>query len=527
MHLGSVSIYSFVAEAGRGGQDRARSFQEVDDEEPGQEQALVCGLVRKLEELRTRTQNGHSRLVLNSLVALVTVVLGTIIVRGPGLHVGAFIETTALFLAFVIVLSIAKDILLKEFEPFNVKYFVLLGFLCFGSVAMFYNVYLGGFSKYHHQVVQKAALAIYVGLIAFLAGYNLTFRRHTLRLPLPEHPLKTSSALRLSLLFFFIAALILGCCSYSVYKNPVGFLLRGYSAERQRFHEALGVSYVFSFVVVFTPAALLAFYVMLTTRRTLAKYVAVLIIFSAGLFYFLKGVRWHFMSFCMALVGFYYWTCVRSVSDKRLKRLKALKCVLFLTGAALTAVVIGTVRGATIWKAENSSPVSATVSVFHGGTFDNFSNLLTVMDGFPQKHDFLPGYSVFSVLANPVPRALWPGKPVAFGQVMSTSLRHGVAHHNVSATIFGEAYGNMGMIGVFLGLFLLGALAKLCYKTVSLHRGSLPVVMLYTMTLFVFFMEVRGDFLCMTVPFLIQFLPTYLCLCFVSSCRGSSLKMRV
>jgi oligosaccharide repeat unit polymerase len=456
--------------------------------------------------------------VLNSLVALVAVALGAIIIWGPGLNVGAFIQTTALLLASVVLLSVVKDIVLQEFELFNVKYFVLLGFLCFGSVAMLYNVYLGGFSKYHPQVVQKAALAIYVGLIAFFCGYNLTFRRHILRLPLPRPALKTSSVLTLSLLFFFIAFLVLVYSSYSVYKNPVGFLLRGYG-ERESFREALGVSYVFSFIVLFTPAALLAFYVMLTTRRALAKYVALLIISSAAVFYFLNGARWYFMSLCVALVSFYYWVCVRSVSDKRLRRARAFKSLCVLTATALTAIVIGAVRAATIWKAESISPISAMVFTFSGPTFDNFNKLLTVMDGFPQKHDFMPGYSLFNVLVNPVPRALWPGKPVAFGQIMSMALRHDAPHHNVSATIFGESYGNMGMVGVFLGLFVLGALAKLCYKTVSLHIDSLPVVMLYSMTLFVFYMEIRGDFLCMTVPFLVQFLPTYLCLYFASRCR--------
>lgn len=102
-------------------------------------------------------------------------------------------------------------------------------------------------------------------------------------------------------------------------------------------------------------------------------------------------------------------------------------------------------------------------------------------DGFKQTVDTLIYYSEASlrfganflgVLLFWVPRALWPGKPIHTGQIVSEGLRY--SYNNVSNPLPAEAFASWGIVGVIGVLLLLGVIVMRIERS-SLELEVLPV----------------------------------------------------
>jgi hypothetical protein len=95
------------------------------------------------------------------------------------------------------------------------------------------------------------------------------------------------------------------------------------------------------------------------------------------------------------------------------------------------------------------------------------------MYGRQEKHYGL-FYTPYVIAVNPVPRMLWPGKPLAFGNRFVLE-RHSLTEAKVSyaAGTFGEGYAAWGFAGGFLYSLLFGAVAGACAKAaMSMLRGT-------------------------------------------------------
>lgn len=96
--------------------------------------------------------------------------------------------------------------------------------------------------------------------------------------------------------------------------------------------------------------------------------------------------------------------------------------------------------------------------------FEMFRELLYIADAVPERMPFRYGRTYFVQAVNPIPRAVWPSKPIDDAGLELAKLKgmvvHGDAYLTVSPGLIGEMYWNGGLIGIALISILLGYLAK-------------------------------------------------------------------
>ncbi|HYE88468.1 MAG TPA: O-antigen polymerase [Vicinamibacterales bacterium] len=88
---------------------------------------------------------------------------------------------------------------------------------------------------------------------------------------------------------------------------------------------------------------------------------------------------------------------------------------------------------------------------------DNFLRLAQVIDILPQRHDFIYHQQIYFTLIRPVPRALWPNKPLTPGFDLASEV--GLKGVSLSSSILGEWYISWGWPAIILGGWLHGRLA--------------------------------------------------------------------
>jgi oligosaccharide repeat unit polymerase len=89
---------------------------------------------------------------------------------------------------------------------------------------------------------------------------------------------------------------------------------------------------------------------------------------------------------------------------------------------------------------------------------DNFLRLAQVIELVPAEYPYLQFRQVWFTLIRPVPRVLWPGKPIDPGFDLPTAL--GLKGVSLSTSIIGEWYLSLGWIAVIVGGWLHGRLAR-------------------------------------------------------------------
>jgi oligosaccharide repeat unit polymerase len=89
---------------------------------------------------------------------------------------------------------------------------------------------------------------------------------------------------------------------------------------------------------------------------------------------------------------------------------------------------------------------------------DNFYRLAQTIKFIPDKHPYVYHQQVLYTLVRPIPRVLWPGKPVSGGFELAQFL--GVRGLTLSSTVVAEWYASGGMIIVFVGGVLYGIFAR-------------------------------------------------------------------
>ncbi len=89
---------------------------------------------------------------------------------------------------------------------------------------------------------------------------------------------------------------------------------------------------------------------------------------------------------------------------------------------------------------------------------DNFLRLAQVIELVPAEYPFVQFRQVWFTIIRPVPRVLWPGKPVDPGFDLPTAL--GLKGLSLSTSIIGEWYLSLGWLAVIFGGWLHGRLAR-------------------------------------------------------------------
>lgn len=132
----------------------------------------------------------------------------------------------------------------------------------------------------------------------------------------------------------------------------------------------------------------------------------------------------------------------------------------------------------------------------------------------PEVIPFLYGRSYVEVLFQPIPRALFAGKPVAAGFMVGQLLR-GV-NVGIPSTAMGELYLNFGVFGIVPGMLLFGLLCAMVDHWLKDNRDSPAVVLVFSFLFASLPQIVTRSFMGVVTKLLLFLLPTLVFLWYVT-----------
>ena len=109
--------------------------------------------------------------------------------------------------------------------------------------------------------------------------------------------------------------------------------------------------------------------------------------------------------------------------------------------------------------------------------FDQMEVFATVIAITPIQIPFWNGQSYLDILTFPVPRSLWPDKPIPARLILGQLIRgHDIG---IPVTVVGEFYMNFGAFGVATGMSVFGVLCKSVDRWAYLLRENPAVIIIY------------------------------------------------
>ncbi len=160
-----------------------------------------------------------------------------------------------------------------------------------------------------------------------------------------------------------------------------------------------------------------------------------------------------------------------------------------------------------------------------GAEAPDLAAALTVV---PQRIDYTWGASSLGDLfIRPIPRALWPAKPLIPRGRVSTMLwgrlyTQGTANPEFSVLLY--PYMDFGLPGVLLMMILLGVLARAGYEYLKRHQDSLSVALLFSVALPMLVMAVRDSPVDIVARAVFWVLPIYLAFRWASRVSSSEVR---
>jgi oligosaccharide repeat unit polymerase len=119
---------------------------------------------------------------------------------------------------------------------------------------------------------------------------------------------------------------------------------------------------------------------------------------------------------------------------------------------------------------------------------DNFLRLSQIISIVPKQHPYVYEKQVIFALIRPIPRAMWPTKPLNPGFDLTVALGdQGMEGTSLTSSVIGEWYYSFGWVGVFIGGLIYGRLAGLASLLLVKDAESAGAIVysLLAMTLFV------------------------------------------
>jgi oligosaccharide repeat unit polymerase len=120
---------------------------------------------------------------------------------------------------------------------------------------------------------------------------------------------------------------------------------------------------------------------------------------------------------------------------------------------------------------------------------NNFYWFATAVDTMPNTYDFTNDWVFPQVLTHPIPRFIWPGKPYAVGLPFVQWEDIGAS---LSISIVGELYVGQGLLGIVLGGFIYGWLARNCDQMRDALGKTHTVRLVYCLGLTLLLIGVRS-----------------------------------
>ena len=168
-------------------------------------------------------------------------------------------------------------------------------------------------------------------------------------------------------------------------------------------------------------------------------------------------------------------------------------------------------RGINLSEYRSTTSVAQLFSPILGSSnYLGIGKTAALIDKVPYQHDYTYGKTYTLWLLAPIPRSLWPGKPVVrIGGVLGEAVFGIRGNTGIPPGSVGEAYLNFGWIGIPLMMLVLGMMAKSFYNYYgrSAYRNINSAVIYSSVILFIAYSGVSADFTAMMSNGLQRYLP--------------------
>jgi len=158
-----------------------------------------------------------------------------------------------------------------------------------------------------------------------------------------------------------------------------------------------------------------------------------------------------------------------------------------------------------------SEDLSQAVDRELGGNFLQLQTLTVLVDRMPEELPYQHGLTLISLLTMPVPRWLWPDKPLTAPGVFTMAFwpeRWLDEGSTMPPGLVGELYMNFAWAGVAAGMYLFGRAYAHAEKRIREKPGNVPRATLYALLIALMLHYLRGEFVSPTITLLMLGLPT-------------------
>jgi len=161
------------------------------------------------------------------------------------------------------------------------------------------------------------------------------------------------------------------------------------------------------------------------------------------------------------------WFCAR-IKSLRVKHYAAGALLILCTAVLIELVLAGRSIGFAQYEYKGTNLGEIHID-------NNFQALGETLKAIPANHDFVGFGHVWYVLVRPIPRVFWPEKPVNSGFDLAAYL--GYRDVSLSMTAVGEAYMSFGWLGIAVGGFAFGVLARFWVQLIDRGYGVMGSVL--------------------------------------------------
>jgi oligosaccharide repeat unit polymerase len=134
-------------------------------------------------------------------------------------------------------------------------------------------------------------------------------------------------------------------------------------------------------------------------------------------------------------------------------------------------------------------------TIIGGRDFADIVTLAHIVRTVPDRLSLEYGKTLWVLVTRPIPRSIWPNKPVNHGIELKNVLfnRHWLWGGSTPPTLIGELYWNFHIPGVIVGMWLLGLIVRASYEYVRHYSDNLFVITLYCITIYALMKTLNHD----------------------------------
>lgn len=195
------------------------------------------------------------------------------------------------------------------------------------------------------------------------------------------------------------------------------------------------------------------------------------------------GRRWNLLTFLLPAVVLHHY------SKRPLRRLQlaiGASCLIVLFNVAFLLRFAGahTQRWSELphYAAQVLKQGYFAAVMNRGSEYKLLDATMVVVRDYPTWREYEYGKSLMAVPLMPLPRSVFPDKPVPYDQELADRLQPG-REAGLPAMSFGRLYMDLGILGVVVGMFAAGVAARVMYNYCRANQHDRGVLLLYSLSL--------------------------------------------